>query len=187
VGIKCIKSGLGTESANLFHFFAAARMPRQLCCGVRRRSFDSRANKNPHSSPKRSSRATTGCFNPKLRITRGCISPNTPIFWPASSMSAPRPGSSASCFRYTLSRFQSVAPFASNSRSCLDNRTYPQVLCLLLPHLLQGFGFGHLIATHQVFAMVLLLNPQATVPVFVRICSIGPIPAWFWSKVLKVL
>jgi hypothetical protein len=34
------KSGVGTDHLTSFRFFAAAlHMPRQLCCGVRRRSF----------------------------------------------------------------------------------------------------------------------------------------------------
>jgi hypothetical protein len=40
-GIKCIKSGLGTDQLTSFSYYAAApRMPRQLCCGVRCRLFD---------------------------------------------------------------------------------------------------------------------------------------------------
>jgi len=44
VGIKGIRIQFKVDQATGFHFYAAApRMPRQLCCGVRRRSFDSSA------------------------------------------------------------------------------------------------------------------------------------------------
>jgi len=46
------KSGLGTDHLTFYYFYAAApRMPRLLCCGVRRRSFRMKTSKNDLTEP----------------------------------------------------------------------------------------------------------------------------------------